>query len=238
VLLEVVQPTDRHNAGMLQFGPDGYLYVSLGEGGAASENAQNSNTLLGSILRIDVDGGAPYAVPPDNPFVDGEAPEVWAIGLRNPWRFSIDPATETMFIADVGHSDWEEINAVPLAPVGYNFGWLPMEGTRCFQAGCDTSGKTLPVLEYSHSQGCSISGGFVYRGKAIPEIDGHYFYSDWCQGWIRSFRLDGSEVVDETDWTEELGSPGQVTSFGTDAAGELYVTTWDGLVFKIVAVRN
>lgn len=238
VLLEIAQPTDRHNAGMMQFGPDGLLYLALGEGGAASENAQNPDTVLGSILRIDVDGPSPYAIPPDNPFIDGAAPEVWAIGLRNPWRFSIDFPTETMFIGDVGHSDWEEVNAVPLAPVGYNFGWLPMEGTRCFQRGCDPTGKTLPVLEYSHEQGCSITGGFVYRGAAIPEIDGLYFYSDWCQGWIRSFRLVDGIATDEKDWTAELGSPGQVTSFGTDAQGELYVTTWDGTVYQLVADRG
>lgn len=237
-LLEIVQPTDRHNAGMIQFGPDGYLYLSLGEGGAAAENAQNSDTVLGSIIRLDVDSGAPYTVPADNPFVDGAAPEVWAIGLRNPWRFAIDAATDTMFIADVGHSDWEEINAVPLAPAGYNFGWLAMEGTHCFQAGCDPAGMILPIVEYGHSEGCSVSGGFVYRGADIPEINGHYFYGDWCGGWIRSFRLLNGVATDERDWTDELGSPGQVTSFGTDARGELYVTTWDGSIFKLAASRE
>lgn len=238
ILLEIAQPTVRHNAGMLEFGPDGYLYVGVGEGGAASENAQNPDTLLGSILRIDVDDGSPYGIPADNPFVAGDAPEVWAIGLRNPWRFAIDPAIGTMYVADVGHSDWEEINVVELAPVGHDFGWLSMEGAHCFQSGCDPEGLVLPVVEYSHAEGCSVTGGFVYRGVAIPELDGHYFYSDWCTGFLRSFRYVDGEVVDATDWTEELGSPGQVTSFGLDADGELHVTTWGGDVYKLVPVRE
>ena len=237
-ILEFDQPTNRHNGGMLQFGPDGYLYVSLGEGGAAGTHAQHPETLLSSILRLDVDGDDPYAVPPDNPFVDGGgAPEVWAYGLRNPWRFAIDPIERILYIADVGHGDWEEIDVVPLAEGGHNFGWLRMEGTHCFRLGCDpvAEGLTLPVAEYSHDEGCSITGGFPYRGAAIPELAGSYFYSDWCGGWIRSLRVEGGEVVDETLWLEDVG---QVNAFGMDADGELYVLTWDGRVSRLLPIRE
>jgi glucose/arabinose dehydrogenase len=238
ILLEFDQPTSRHNAGMLQFGPDGYLYVSLGEGGAAATHAQDPNTLLSSILRLDVDSGDPYAVPSDNPFVEGGgAPEVWAYGLRNPWRFAIDPVEEVLYIADVGHSNWEEINVVPLDQGGYNFGWLRMEGTHCFRAGCDPveEGLTLPVIEYSHDDGCSITGGFPYRGALMPELAGRYFYSDWCAGWIRSIRVDGGVVVEETLWLEDVG---QVNAFGMDSDGEIYVLTWDGRVARILPTRE
>ncbi len=236
-LLHVREPTDRHNGGMLLFGPDGYLYLGLGEGGAARDNAQHPETLLGTILRLDVDGGDPYAIPPDNPFVGGGgAPEVWAYGLRNPWRFAIDPAERLVYIADVGHSEWEEIDVVPLDGGGYNFGWLPMEGSHCFLRNCDPTGMVLPVLEYGHSEGCSVTGGFVYRGEAIPELAGHYFYGDWCRGWVRSFRYDGA-VTEQRDWTDDLGTVGQINSFGLDAAGELYLATWEGTVARIVPVR-
>lgn len=236
-LLHFSQPTDRHNGGMLLFGPDGYLYVSLGEGGKASQHAQNPETLLSAILRIDVDGGDPYGIPADNPFVEGGgAPEVLVYGLRNPWRFALDEGL--LYIADVGHSDWEEINVVPLDGVPYNFGWLLMEGTHCFiPADCDPSGLTLPVLEYPHPEGCSITGGFVYRGAAIPELDGHYFYADWCTLFVRSFRYEAASVTDEKDWSEDLAGVGQINSFGVDAAGELYVATWSGTVARIVPVR-
>ncbi|MDH5372412.1 MAG: PQQ-dependent sugar dehydrogenase [Acidimicrobiia bacterium] len=238
-ILRFEQPTERHNAGMIQFGPDGYLYLSLGEGGAASTHAQDPNTLLSSILRLDVDGGAPYLVPADNPFVGGGgAPEVWAFGLRNPWRFDIDPVDGLMYIADVGHSDWEEIDVVSLDGGGYNFGWLTMEGSHCFSStDCDTDGLELPAAEYPHSEGCSVTGGYVYRGSAIPEIEGHYFYGDWCTGFIRSFRYVDGAVVDERDWTDELGFSGQVNSFGLDAAGELLIATWDGTVYRVVPIR-
>ena len=231
------QPTDRHNGGMLLFGPDGYLYLSLGEGGKASLHAQHPETLLSASLRIDVDRGDPYAIPPDNPFVDGGgAPEVLAFGLRNPWRFALDDGL--LYIADVGHSDWEEINVVRLDGVPYNFGWLLMEGTHCFiPADCDPAGLTVPVLEYGHTEGCSITGGFVYRGTAIPELDGHYFYADWCSRFVRSFRFDGDGAVDETDWSDDLAEIGQINSFGLDAAGEMYVATWSGTVARIVPRR-
>jgi glucose/arabinose dehydrogenase len=231
-MLEIEQPTERHNAGMLLFGPRGYLWMSLGEGGAASVNAQDSDTLLGTMVRLDVDSEAPYAIPSDNPFVDGAAPEVWAIGLRNPWRFWIDASTEMLYIGDVGQGNWEEINVVSIDAAGSNFGWLPMEGTRCFLSGCDASLYDLPIVEYPHSEGCSIVGGVVYRGEAIPELSGDFFYSDWCQGWLRSFAF-GSPDINEWD----VGELGQVTSFGTDASGEVYITTWSGEVYKLVPLR-
>ncbi len=236
-LLHVPQPTDRHNAGMLLFGPDGYLYVSLGEGGAAADHAQDPNTLLSAILRLDVDSGDPYGIPPDNPFVEGGgAPEVWAYGLRNPWRFAFDEGL--MYIADVGHSDWEEINVVPLGGAPYNFGWLIMEGTHCFsRPGCDTAGLVLPVLEYGHDEGCSVTGGFVYRGVAIPELVGHYFYADWCGSWVRSFRYANGRATQPADWSEDLAEVGQVNSFGLDGSGEMYVATWSGMVARIAPVR-
>jgi hypothetical protein len=238
-LLRFEQPTERHNAGMIEFGPDGYLFLALGEGGAAGTHAQDPNTLLSSILRLDLDRGEPYAVPADNPFAGGGgAPEVWAYGLRNPWRFSIDPLERLVYIGDVGHSDWEEIDVVSLDGGGFNFGWASMEGTHCFSTSdCDTAGLELPVLEYPHSDGCSVTGGYVYRGAAIPELTGHYFYGDWCSGFIRSFRFENGAVFDEHDWTEELGFSGQVNSFGVDAEGELLIATWEGTIYRLVPLR-
>jgi glucose/arabinose dehydrogenase len=236
-LLLFPQPTDRHNGGMLLFGPDGYLYLGLGEGGKASLHAQHPETLLSAILRIDVDDGDPYGIPPNNPFIEGEgAPEVLVYGLRNPWRFAIDDGL--LYIADVGHSDWEEINVVPLDGIPYNFGWLIMEGNHCFiPTDCDPTGLTLPVLEYGHDQGCSITGGFVYRGAAIPELNGHYFYADWCTRFVRSFRYEGGVAADQQDWSDDLAEVGQINSFGLDADGELYVATWSGTVARIIARR-
>lgn len=236
-LIDIDKPTNRHNGGMLQFGPDGLLYLAVGEGGKASVNSQNPDTHLGKILRIDVDGGDPYSIPADNPFPDGPAPEVVAIGLRNPWRTWIDPEAGLIYIADVGQEDWEEINVVSLETlVGSNFGWLRMEGTSCFQRGCDpvAEGLTLPVSEYPHSEGCSITGGLVYRGRLIPELVGHYFYADWCSGWVRSFRYEQNRAPEAQTWLEDIG---QVNSFGFDAEGEMYLLTFDGSVKKVVAVR-
>ena len=238
VILSLEQPTVRHNGGMIEFGPDGMLYLALGEGGAASTHSQDPSTLLSSILRLDVDAGDPYAIPPGNPFADGGgAPEVWAFGLRNPWRFAIDPPTGFIYIADVGHERFEEINVVSLDDAGLNFGWIRMEASSCFQRGCDPNAEnlTLPVHEYSHDEGCSVTGGRVYRGAAMPELAGTFFYSDWCGGWLRSFRWDGEAAVDHTEWLTGIG---QVNSFGVDAAGELYVLTWEGTVAKIVPVRD
>ncbi|MGH8928079.1 MAG: PQQ-dependent sugar dehydrogenase [Acidimicrobiia bacterium] len=234
-LLRLDKPTTRHNGGMLLFGTDGFLWMSLGEGGAASVNSQDPTRLLSSILRLDVDGVEPYGIPPDNPFVDGGgAPEVWAKGLRNPWRFAIDDGL--IYIGDVGHEDIEEIDVVPINGAPYNFGWLRMEGSSCFQRGCDAiaEGLTLPVLEYSHAEGCSVTGGYVYRGEAIPELEGHYFYGDWCGEWIKSFRFQDGEALEQQTRFEGVG---QVNSFGVDANGELYVLTYGGAVKKMVPVR-
>ncbi len=241
IVLEIPQPDERHNAGMLQFGPDGFLYISTGDGGAggASVNGQDPGTLLSAILRIDVDGARPYAIPPDNPFADGVggAPEVWAYGLRNPWRFAIDPVENLIYIGDVGQDSREEIDVVPLEPNGYNFGWPSMEGTRCFfESNCDPADYVLPVVEYSHSEGLSVTGGYVYRGAAIPELVGHYFYADWVREWVRSFRYESGEATAPAEWTADL-MPGQINAFGVDGGGELLIATWDGAVARLVPVR-
>jgi glucose/arabinose dehydrogenase len=243
VLLDFEQPTERHNGGMLQFGPDGLLWVSLGEGGKASRHAQHPETLLASILRIDVDhdpDGSGYAIPADNPFADGVdgAPEVWAYGLRNPWRFSIDAVARQIYIADVGQAEWEELDVVSIDDhSGHNFGWLPVEGFECFLSRCNPDDFTPPVLVYGHDEGCSITGGHVYRGPAIPELDGHYLYSDWCTGFLRSITFDAEGTLSEFDWTDHVGVAGQVDAFGRDAAGELYVLTWSGEIHRLVGVR-
>jgi len=239
VILEVDQPAERHNAGMLQFGPDGLLYVSLGDGGSGGATAQDTSNLLGSILRIDVDQpdeatGQLYTIPDGNPFDD----EIWVYGLRNPWRFSIDEPTEMVYIGDVGQERWEEINVVGLDGAGTNFGWFETEGAECFRGDCDRAGLTDPVLQYSHDEGCSVTGGSVYRGAAIPELNGHYFFADWCGGLVRSFRLtDQGQVADQLDWSEDLAALGQVTSFGRANDDELLAINWAGELFRIVAKR-
>lgn len=245
VIFEYEQPeghTDiRHYAGNVAFGPDGYLWVSMGDGADSRDQGQDPNTPYGTIVRIDVDNGDPYSIPPDNPFVDGGGlADVWAYGLRNPWRFSIDPVDRLVYIGDVGQSDLEEINVVPLDDGGgYNFGWADMEGTRCFFASdCDPANYTSPVVTYTHEEGLSVTGGYVYRGAEIPEIDGVYFYSDYASGWFKSFRWVDGQVTDQKDWTAELGgAPGQVTSFGLDGHGEMYALTFEGGVYKFTAIR-
>lgn len=239
VILGVQQPFGNHNGGQLSFGPDGMLHVFLGDGGSAGDpqgNAQDPSTLLGSILRLDVDGGDPYRIPADNPFVGvpGARGEIWAIGLRNPWRSAFDPAAGTLYVADVGQSSREEVNAVPIGAAGVNYGWNILEGTRCYPPGtaeCDSIGTVAPVLEYDHGEGCSITGGFVYRGARLPGLVGHYFYSDFCSGFLRSFRLEDGRAEDRRQWP--VGDLGSVTSFGTDAAGDLYVMNAGGTVFRI-----
>jgi len=244
VLLELEQPpnaTDiRHYGGQVVFGPDGYLWLSLGDGADSRAQGQDPDTLYGTIIRIDVDNGDPYAIPVDNPFVaGGGAPEVWAYGLRNPWRFSIDPVDRLIYIADVGHADQEEVDVLPIDEGGFNLGWSDMEGTRCFhKQDCDPSDYTSPVITYSHEVGLSITGGFVYRGDEIPEFRGTYFYSDWVRQWIRSFRLVDGQVTEERDMTEQLGGPvGQINSFGLDGHGELYFVTHEGQIYRFTAVR-
>jgi len=240
VLLTQEQPRGNHNGGMIAFGPDGYLYVALGDGGGAGDrygNGQRPDTLLGTLLRLDVDAAEPYAIPPDNPFVDGGgAMEVWAFGLRNPWRFSFDG--DLVYVGDVGQAEWEEIDVAPVTAAGLNYGWPIVEGDACFEeAGCDMDGLYAPVVVYSHSEGCSVTGGYVYRGAAIPELDGHYFYGDWCGGWVRSFRYEDGTAADAADWTGDLGVLSQIVSFGRDASGELYVVLQGGVVARIVPIR-
>jgi glucose/arabinose dehydrogenase len=237
LVLTVAQPFGNHNGGLVTFGPDGMLYIGMGDGGDAGDpgnDGQNRNTLLGALLRIDVDGGDPYAIPPDNPFVGqgGARGEIWAYGLRNPWRYSFDAVGGTLYIADVGQNAWEEVNAVASTQAGVNYGWRLMEGAHCFNpsTNCDQTGLELPVLEYPHSQGCSVTGGYVYRGSAIAGLGGHYFYGDYCAGSIRSFRLENGEATAEKTW--EVGSIGQIFSFGVDASNELYVLTSQGTVYR------
>ena len=200
-LLRVEQPAANHNGGHLLFGPDGYLYVGLGDGGGAGDtyrNAQSPQSLLGKMLRLDVDrteGGKPYAIPADNPFRDGPfRPEVWAVGLRNPWRYSFDRTSGDLYIADVGQNAYEEVNVVPAgAAPGLNFGWPRMEATHCYPSGsaCDRQGLTLPAAEYGRGGNCSVTGGAVYRGAAQPLLRGAYLFGDYCSGRIWSLHRDG-----------------------------------------------
>jgi hypothetical protein len=243
VLIELEQPPDatdiRHYAGQLAFGPEGYLWIAMGDGADSRDQGQDPNTMFGAISRIDVDGGDPYGIPPENPFVSGGgAGEVWAYGLRNPWRFSIDDTDGLIYIADVGHADQEEVNVLPIAEGGFNLGWSDVEGTRCFHVqDCDLANYTAPAITYTHEEGCSVTGGYVYRGTAIPELNGTYFYSDWCSQWIRSFKFAGGAATELQDWSEQLGELGQINTFGTDSAEELYVGTHEGIVARLVADR-
>jgi glucose/arabinose dehydrogenase len=238
-VLVVSRPGIAHNGGQVVFGPDGMLYIGLGDGDDSDGGrGQSLGELLAAILRIDVSSGSPYQVPSDNPFVGtpGARAEVWSYGLRNPWRFSFDPANGDLYIGDVGESDWEEVNyasATDGAGRGVNYGWSRMEGTHCLRAGCDQTGLTLPVVEYDHTNGCSVTGGYVYRGAVLTGFQGRYFYADFCGGWVRTFRIEGGVAVEQTEWPE-LRPGGVVTSFGQDAAGEIYVLTGQGAVFKIV----
>lgn len=242
VVLTAEQPFGNHNGGQLLFGPDGLLYLGLGDGGSGGDpdgRGQDLTDLLGSILRLDLRATSPYTIPAENPFAGTpEArPEIWSYGLRNPWRFSFDRATGDLYIGDVGQNQWEEVDVSPAAEGGgrgVNFGWNIMEGLHCYaSASCEQSGLALPVLEYSHDDGCSVTGGYVYRGAVIPALQGFYFYADYCGGWVRSIRYQGGQATEPFNWPS-LAPGGSVTSFGEDAAGELYVTSSDGGVFRIV----
>ena len=251
VIFTLHQPFANHNGGQIAFGPDGYLYIGLGDGGSGGDpegNGQNRQVLLGKILRIDVDGppaaDREYAIPDSNPYAAGGVapgdglPEIWAYGLRNPWRFAFDRATGDLFIADVGQGEWEEID-VGLASRGggENYGWNITEGNHCFQpaVGCPMAGMTLPVLEYNHDEGCSVTGGVVYRGCRLPGYAGTYFYADYCTHFVRSFRLEGGRAVDPRDWTAVLGRGlDRPTSFGVDADGEVHIVDQDGEVYRVV----
>jgi len=243
VLLTVPQPATNHNGGKIAFGPDGHLYVALGDGGRSNDafgNGQNTDSMLGALLRLDVSQPDTYATPPDNPFSNSGEPELWAIGLRNPWRFAFDG--DDLYIGDVGQNAFEEINVVPTLAVGYNFGWPITEGLHCFRpaSGCDAAGLTLPLVEIAHGDAgtCSITGGLVYRGDAIPELAGHYLYSDYCGGYLRSFRAEGGVAVDLADWTDMTGPLGQVVAFGQDPDGEVLIMTIDGSLRRLMPERG
>jgi glucose/arabinose dehydrogenase len=241
VLLAIPDERRNHNGGLLLFGPDGYLYAGLGDGGGGGDpagNGQNPRTLLGSILRIDVSARSdrPYAIPPDNPFADGAAgaPEIWVWGLRNPWRYSFDRLTGDLSIGDVGQGAIEEIDWLPTGQqAGVNLGWNVMEGTSCYGAEtCDQTGLTLPIAEYSHGQGCSVVGGYVYRGEASPALRGVYLFADYCSGLLWGLGRDQSGA-----WTmsKPIETGLNVSSFGEDAAGELYVVDLGGGLYHLTA---
>jgi len=237
VLLEFAQPYSNHNGGQVAFGPDGYLYIATGDGGSGGDpqnNAQNRSNLLGKILRIDVDNpeaGKEYGIPGDNPFAgntEGYAEEIYAWGLRNPWRFSFDTETGRLWTGDVGQNRFEEVDIIEN---GKNYGWRIMEGFSCFNpsSGCDQTGLTLPVIEYGRDQGASITGGYVYRGSSVPELQGKYIYADFVTGRIWGLTYNGPGDVDN----ELLLSSNQnIASFGTDADNELYICTFGGSIFR------
>jgi glucose/arabinose dehydrogenase len=246
VVLRVRQPQVNHNGGQLAFGPDGMLYIGLGDGGNADDegpghapggNGQSLSTLLGKILRIDPtpSAGKPYTIPPDNPFADGGGrPEIWSYGLRNPWRFSFDRATGDLWVADVGQNEWEEIDVVPAADGagrGVNFGWNVFEGSHHFRAGRIPKGSWPPLLELSHDDGnCSVTGGYVYRGTSIPALVGAYVYADYCNGKLRWVRQEDNRVLAKGS----LGvSADSIASFGEDTDGELYVLSQSGGLLRI-----
>ncbi|MDQ2648168.1 MAG: PQQ-dependent sugar dehydrogenase [Actinomycetota bacterium] len=247
ILFAVEDPAPNHNGGQLALGPDGYLYVALGDGGGAGDpqdTGQDPSDLLGSILRIDPDGadsGKGYAVPSGNPSLDGAEPsEVWAYGLRNPWRFSFDRATGDLWIADVGQGDWEEIDLLPAvagrdAGRGANLGWSAMEGRHPFEGGREPDGAVPPIFEYDHGEGgCSVTGGYRYRGSAVPALTGVYLFADYCLDTVEGIELDeaGTAVAGHRAW--ELGTS-QIQSFGEDGEGELYVLEAGGTVSRVVA---
>jgi glucose/arabinose dehydrogenase len=242
-LLELIHIGAAHNGGALAFGPDGDLYISVGDGGdseEAGDKAQDLGRYLGKILRVDVDHGDPYAVPADNPFVAdaGVLPEIWAYGLRNPWRFSFDRETGDLWIADVGQNAWEEIDFQPAGSAGgANYGWPVMEGRHCYDppSDCDPAAFTLPIIEYGHDQGCAIIGGYRYRGQANPLLRGAYVFADYCAD-----RMWTAEQSEAGLWIVEPAGdvPARIRTFGEDASGELYAATADGTVWRIVETKS
>ena len=242
-VLSVDQPFGNHNGGAVAFGPDGYLYISFGDGGSGGDplgNGQRTDTLLGKILRLDVrpgtDAKAPYATPSDNPFVGvaGARPEIWEYGLRNPWRFSFDASTGDLWIADVGQDAWEEVNVARIGTGGLNFGWNTMEGRHCFSPAnsCSSRGITLPVSEYGHDQGCTVIGGAVYRGTAQPLLAGGYLFGDYCSGRLWAIPASAGGPVDPV----QVGTTSSgISAFGEDAVGELYASNLDGTISRVVA---
>ncbi len=233
VILEVNQPYSNHNGGQIVFGPDGYLYVALGDGGSGGDphdHGENPATLLGSILRIDVDGGSPYAIPSDNPFVgnnQGYREEIYAYGLRNPWRISFDSSTGRLWAADVGQNLYEEVNIIEK---GANYGWDVMEGLHCYEPtmGCNQTGLTLPVWEYSHDLGISITGGYAYRGSSASSLAGRYVFADYGTGRIWALTYDGAQAQ-----VQEIMNTGlSISSFGVDAQQELYALAFNGRIYR------
>jgi glucose/arabinose dehydrogenase len=243
-VLRVSQPYSNHNGGHLAFGPDGYLYIGLGDGGAAGDpedRAQNPQSLLGKMLRIDVDAeGVPYAIPADNPFEENPnyLPEIWSTGLRNPWRYSFDRLTGDLFIGDVGQNEYEEVSFQPAASTGgENYGWRYREGTRAYSGEAIPADTTVvdPFAEYSHGEGgCSVTGGYVYRGALLPELSGVYFFGDYCSGLVWTSIPDGTG-----GWQTQLAMETNLTisSFGEDDAGELYLVSHSGAVFRLESIE-
>jgi glucose/arabinose dehydrogenase len=242
-ILAVDQPFANHNGGAVAFGPDGFLYISLGDGGAGGdplESGEHLDTLLAKILRLDIDGaasrGAPYAIPPGNPFADvaGARPEIWLTGLRNPWRIAFDRATGDLWIGDVGQSAYEEVDVAPAGVGGLDFGWDRMEGAHCFEPAdaCPTQGITLPITEYGHEDGCTIIGGAVYRGTEQAALVGGYVFGDYCSGRLWAIAASTSDLIVPV----RVGTGGSgLAAFGEDEAGELYAANLDGTISRVVA---
>ncbi len=230
ILLQVGQPFGNHNGGTMAFGSEGYLYIGLGDGGSAGDpfgNGQKLDTLLGKILRIDVDSAEPYAIPADNPFGN----EIWAYGLRNPWRMSFDSLTGDLYIGDVGQGEWEEIDFISAGSAGgLNFGWDYFEGTHPYDGTPPQDAQLVPpVAEYDHGQGCSVTGGYVYRG-AMPEWNGIYLYGDYCSGNVWGLIRSGEGWQDQVLFDAE----GRITSFGQDESGEVYIVLDGGQIKRLV----
>lgn len=234
VLLTITQPFSNHNGGTLRFGPDGYLYIGMGDGGSGGDpgnRAQNKNELLGKMLRLDVNNGTPYGIPPTNPYVgvDG-ADEIWAIGLRNPWKFSFDSVTGDLWIADVGQDQIEEINHVSSTAAGLNYGWKCYEGNTVYTQNCAVAGTTytMPIAQYTHAtDGCSITGGYVYHGTAYPALQGKYVFADYCKNRL------GMVNNNTISYSANFTGSNSFTTFGVDVNNELYVASGAGTVYRV-----
>jgi glucose/arabinose dehydrogenase len=236
-ILHFDDPFANHNGGQLAFGPDGHLYIAFGDGGGGGDplgSGQSLGTLFGKILRIAPrpSGGRPYGVPSDNPFVgrDGARPEIWDYGLRNPWRFSFDAATGDLWIGDVGQNAYEEVDAEPAGSGGRNYGWNRREGRHPYDGGDRPDGAVDPVIEYGRDAGCTVIGGFVYRGRRIAGLRGAYLYGDYCSGWVRAARTQDTKVLEQRDLGLQVPS---LSSFGADADGELYALSLTGVVYRL-----
>ncbi|MBL4807173.1 MAG: PQQ-dependent sugar dehydrogenase [Rhodobacteraceae bacterium] len=238
-IYRLAQPARNHNGGMIAFGPDGYLYAGFGDGGGGGDrygNGQNFNSALGSIIRIAVgpDVAEPFGIPADNPQIDGPAPEVWIYGMRNPWRFSFDG--DYLYIGDVGQGTREEIDVINsgAASSGDNLGWPLAEGNLCFDdPACKSRDIIWPVVTYATADGCAVTGGYVYRGSAMPALVGHYFYGDFCTGEIFSFKYENGVLSDQRAWAETLGTVDSLSGFGRDGFGEIYVISLNGTIYRL-----